>query len=212
MNQLSLPLVPPPGAREERFLIGESNAQAIQLLDHWATWPVMAGIIVGPRKSGRSLLARTMVARSGGTMVDDADRADEVALFHAWNAAQAAHRPLFLVSERAPPDWTARLPDLRSRLGASVIARIGAPDDALAHDLLADLLDRHELVAQPELVGWILRRIERTHLAILRSAEALEEAASRRANRRLSIPMARATLTEAGLLREPSGPPRNEEP
>lgn len=207
MSQLSLPLARPAGAREDRFLIGESNAQAVHLLEHWATWPVMTGIIVGPRKSGRSLLARTMVERSGGTMVDDADRVDEVTLFHAWNAAQADHKPLFLVAERAPPAWVVRLPDLRSRLGASVIAPIGAPDDVLAHDLLAQLIDRHELVAQADVVTWVLRRIERTHLAILRTAEALEEDASRRSNRRLSIPTARATLTAAGLLREPDAQP-----
>lgn len=204
MSQLSLPLARPAGAREDRFLIGESNAQAVQLLERWATWPVMTGIITGPRKSGRSLLARTMVARSGGTMFDDADRADEVALFHAWNAAQAEHKPLFLVAERSPPGWAVRLPDLRSRLGASVIAEIGPPDDILAHDLLTQLIDRHELVSQPDIVTWIIRRIERTHLAILRSAEALEEDASRRGNRRLLIPTVRATLTAAGLLREPA--------
>lgn len=212
MSQLSLPLARPAGAREDRFLIGESNAQAVQLLERWATWPVMTGIIVGPRKSGRSLLARTMAKRSGGTMFDDADRGEEVALFHAWNTAQAQHRPLFLVAERAPPAWPVRLPDLRSRLGASVVAQIGPPDDALAHDLLAQLIDRHELVAQPDILAWILRRIERTHLAILRTAEALEEEASRRGNRRLSIPMARATLTAAGLLREPDAPIRDEDP
>lgn len=204
MTQLSLPLARPAGAREDRFLVGESNAQAVRLLERWADWPVRAALITGPRKSGRSLLARTMVGRSGGTMIDDADRMDEVALFHAWNAAQAEQRPLFMVVERAPPAWAVRLPDLRSRLGASVLAQIGAPDDALAHDLLAQLLERHELVAQPDLLAWIVRRIERSHLAILRTAEALEEDASRRGNRRLSIPAARATLTAAGLLREPA--------
>lgn len=93
-----------------------------------------------------------------------------------------------------------------------MIAQIGPPDDALAHDLLAQLIDRHELVAPPDIVAWILRRIERTHLAILRTAEALEEEASRRGNRRLSIAMARATLTAAGLLREPDAQIRNEDP
>ncbi len=206
MNQLSLPLDRPAGAREDKFLIGESNAQAVQMLERWATWPVMAGIITGPRKSGRSLLARTMVARSGGTMIDEADRQDETSLFHAWNAAQAAHRPLFLVADHGPPRWSVRLPDLRSRLGASVVARIEPPDDVLAPAILAQLLERHELVAHPDVVGWVMRRIERTHLAILRTAEALEEDASRRGNRRLSIPAARATLTATGLLREPPAP------
>ncbi|MBX3595148.1 chromosomal replication initiator DnaA [Sphingomonas sp.] len=204
MSQLPLPLDRPAGAREDRFLIGEANARAVQILERWATWPVMAAIITGPRKSGRSLLARTMVARSGGTMIDEADRQSEAMLFHAWNEAQLTHRPLFLIADEAPPLWQVKLPDLRSRLGASPVARLDQPDDMLATQILAQLLDRHELVAQPDTVAWMMRRIERSYLAILRTAEALEEDASRHKNRRVSIATARATLTAAGLLRDPA--------
>lgn len=202
MSQLPLPLAHPDGAREDRFLIGEGNARAVQILERWAAWPVKAAIITGPRKSGRSLLARTMATRSGGTMIDDADLQSETMLFHAWNEAQASHRPLFLVAQDAPPVWQVQLPDLRSRLGASPVARIEQPDDVLATDLLHRFIDRHELVAHPDVVAWIMRRIERSYLSILRTGEALEEDASRRGNRRLSIPAARATLTTAGLLKE----------
>jgi chromosomal replication initiation ATPase DnaA len=204
MSQLPLPLDRPAGAREDKFLIGDANRHAVHTLEHWATWPVMTAIIVGPRKSGRSLLARTMVARSGGTMIDDADRLGEMALFHAWNAAQAEHRPLFLVADDSPPRWEVRLPDLRSRLGASPVARIEQPGDQLAHDILSQFLDRHELVARSDVVAWIVRRIDRSYLTILRSGEALEEEAGRRGNRRLSIPLARTTLTAAGLIHEPA--------
>lgn len=203
MNQLPLPLDRPAGAREDKFLVGDANMRAVQTLERWATWPVMAAIITGPRKSGRSLLARTMVARSGGTMIDEADRQPETMLFHAWNEAQANHRPLFLVATDAPPVWEVRLPDLRSRLAASPVARIEQPDDDLARDILCQFIDRHELVAHPDVVTWVMRRIERSYLAILRAGEALEEDADRRGNRRLSIPAARATLTTSGLLREP---------
>jgi chromosomal replication initiation ATPase DnaA len=202
MSQLSLPLDRPAGAREDKFLIGEGNSRAVHILEHTATWPVMAAIITGPRKSGRSLLARTMVARSGGTMIDEADRQSETMLFHAWNQAQAERRPLFLVADDAPPLWEVRLPDLRSRLGASPVARIEEPDDALATEILRQFLDRHEIVVTPDVVTWVMRRIERSYLSILRAGEALEEDASRRRNRRLSIPAARATLTASGLLRE----------
>jgi chromosomal replication initiation ATPase DnaA len=207
MSQLSLPLDRPAGAREDSFLVGEGNSRAVHILEHWATWPVMAAIITGPRKSGRSLLARTMAVRSGGTMIDEADRQSETMLFHAWNEAQAAHRPLFLVADDAPPIWQVRLPDLRSRLNASPIARIEQPDDRLAADILQQLLDRHEIVANPDVVAWMLRRIERDYLTILRTAEALEEDVSRRRNRRLSIAAVKSTLSASGLLKEPGAQP-----
>ncbi len=207
MSQFSLPLDRPAGAREDKFLIGEGNSKAVHILEHWATWPVMAAIITGPRKSGRSLLARMMAVRSGGTMIDEADRQPETSLFHAWNEAQAAHRPLFLVADDAPPVWQVKLPDLRSRLNASAVARIEQPGDVLAAEILQQLLDRHEIVANPDVVAWVMRRIERDYLTILRTAEALEEDASRRRNRRLSIPTAKSTLTASGLLREPGAQP-----
>src|SRR5690606_6981922 len=189
-----------------QFLISSANERAVRLLEHWAGWPVLTAIIVGPRKSGRSLLARTMVKRSGGSMIDDADLQSETMLFHAWNEAQAERRPLFLVANEAPPLWDIGLPDLRSRLGSSPIARIDPPDDVLAADLLRQFFDRHELLASEEFVAWLMRRIERSYLAILRVSEALEEDASRRRNRRLSIQTARATLMDTGLLRETGTP------
>src|SRR3546814_15275175 len=91
----------------------------------------MTAILVGPRKSGRSLLARIFGAKSHGSIIDDADRVAETDLFHAWNRAQAERHPLLMVTEQAPPEWKVRLPDLRSRLAASAVARLGAPDDEI---------------------------------------------------------------------------------
>jgi chromosomal replication initiation ATPase DnaA len=204
MTQLSLPLGVPEGAGDGGFLVGESNARAVHQLEHWAAWPVMAALLTGPRKSGKSLLARIMTAKSGGTLIDDADTKSETALFHAWNAAQADRRPLFLVASQAPPEWEVKLPDLRSRLAATPVLRIGPPDDALAEALLAHLFERHHLIAKPDLIGWLARRMERSHLAVIRIVDALEEDAHRRRSRRLSIPAARATLARAGLLVEPT--------
>jgi chromosomal replication initiation ATPase DnaA len=195
MSQLRLPLGLPE-ARETEFLVGESNERAVQQLERWATWPVMAALLVGPRKSGRSLLARIFVSKSGGTMLDDADRMKDADVFHAWNRAQADRRPLLIVAEAAPPEWAVKLPDLRSRLAASPLLEIAAPDDALMPQLLERAFERHLLHAKPEVIAWIAARIERSHIAILRVADALESAGVQR----LSIPAARATLHEAGLI------------
>ncbi|HEX8302435.1 chromosomal replication initiator DnaA [Sphingomonas sp.] len=195
MSQLRLPLGMPE-ARETEFLVGGSNVRAVQQLERWATWPVMAALLTGPRKSGRSLLARIFAAKSGGTILDDADRAKEADVFHAWNRAQADRRPLLIVAEAAPPEWAVKLPDLRSRLAASPLLQIGPPDDALMPQLLERAFERHLLHAKPEVIAWIATRIERSHIAILRVADALESAGVQR----LSIPTARATLADACLL------------
>lgn len=202
MSQIALPLGWPADPRDDAFLITPSNARAAHTLEHWATWPVMTAILTGPRKSGRSLLARIFAAKSGGTILDDAERVPEAQLFHAWNRAQESHKPLVIVADAAPPEWKVKLPDLRSRLAASPIATIGAPDDELIRALLVHLFHRRGLDARPDLVDWLAARIERSHLAVERTIDALDQEVMER-RKRLSIPFARITLVDAGLIAKP---------
>lgn len=200
MSQFDLPLPKPVSARPEEFLVGPSNARAVHAIEHWGAWPVMTALLVGPRKSGRSLLARLFVAESGGTMIDDAERVAETELFHAWNRAQGERRPLLIVADAMPPEWAVRLADLRSRLAASPMLRIEPPDDMLVGDLLRYLFERRELDIRPDLLAWLGKRVERTHLAVLRVVDRLEEEADARRTRRLSIPIARDVLRTGGFI------------
>jgi hypothetical protein len=199
MNQIALPLDWPADPRDDEFLIGDSNARVVQQLERWSTWPVMGVILCGPRKSGRSLLARIFAAKSGGQMIDDAERQNETTVFHAWNHAQETRRPLVIVADAPPPEWKVKLPDLRSRLSASPVARIEAPDEELMRSLFERQFLRRGLDARPELIQWLLLRVERSHIALLRTVDVLDQAVLER-RKRLSIPLARATLSEAGLV------------
>lgn len=199
MSQLALPLAWPADERGGEFLISESNELAAQQLERWGAWPVMAALLIGPRKSGRSLLSRIFAAQSGGTIIDDAERHAETAIFHAWNAAQTSRKPLLIIADSAPPIWAVALPDLRSRLAATPVLRIAAPDDALMQALFERDFARRGLDARPELIQWLLTRIERSHIAIARTVDSLDQALMQH-RKRLSIPFARATLEQAGLI------------
>lgn len=199
MSQIALPLDWPAEASPDEFLPDPSNAAALRHLEHWGAWPVMATVLAGPRKSGRSLLGRIFRAQSGGQVIDDADRADAEAMFHAWNAAQATRRPLLLIAETPPGEWSVRLPDLRSRLTATPLVTIGPPSEALVESLAAHLLARRGLDARSDLTRWLAHRIERSHITVMRVVDVLDEAALSR-HRRLTIPLARAALSEAGLI------------
>lgn len=205
MTQLRLPLERPPGARSDEFLVGDANAMVVHHLEHWGTWPVMAALLVGPRKSGRSMLARMFVRQAGGHMIDDADRVSETTIFHGWNLAQAERKPLLIVTEAAPPDWQIRLPDLKSRLAATPVLRIEQPDDILFAAILRDQFDRRELDAREDAVGWIVKRVERSYIALQRIVDAIDQAAIERDTRRISIPLARPALQAAGLLVQSHG-------
>lgn len=193
MSQIALPLGWPADERQEDFIVSESNARAVRHLGHWGTWPVMATILTGPRKSGRSLLGRLFARKSGGRLVDDADRRPEDELFHAWNAAQESHKPLLIVADEPPPTWKVRLPDLRTRLSATPIVSLGDPDDLLAAGLIEKLLLQRNLQVPPGLVQWLVPRIERSHIGIIRAVDTLDEAALAR-RVRLSVKLARDTF------------------
>ena len=199
MSQMALPLGWPAAPGDDAFIVTPSNARAAHLLEHWGAWPVSAALLTGPRKSGRSTLARIFAGKSGGTIIDDAERVSEAAIFHAWNEAQAARRPLVIVADTAPPLWMVKLPDLRSRLAASTHADIGPPDDALMRALIGALFAQRGLDARPDLIDWLATRIERSHVAIQRVVDALDQEALER-RKRLTIPLARTVLGAAGIV------------
>ncbi len=198
-DQIALPLAWAADARDGEFVVGPSNAAAVRMLDRWAAWPVRTAILAGPPQSGRSLLGRIFAARSHGVVIDDADAEPEEALFHAWNWAQDARRPLLLIVRDLPPVWSVALPDLRSRLAASPAATIDAPDDALIRALFEHGFARRHVDARPDLIAWLTARVERSHRSVMETIDRLDRAALA-GRRRLSIPLARETLTDAAAF------------
>ena len=199
MSQLALPLDWPAAEGEGSFVVGAANAEAVRHLGHWALWPVMATILTGPRKSGRSTLARRFVARSGGALIDDADRVTEEDLFHAWNRAQSERRPLLLIADAPPPEWSVGLPDLASRLAATPKVAITEPDADLAAALIEKLLGARGLAAPPEVLHYLIPRLERSYVAIQRIIDLIDDTALAR-RQRLTVPLARRALERMGVI------------
>jgi hypothetical protein len=201
VSQFALPLDWPAGAKESDYLVSPANRPLIRHFDHWSLWPVMATILVGPRKSGRSLLGRIFAAKTGGELIDDVEQADEEAVFHAWNRAQERRRPLIVIADRPPPLWAPALPDLRSRMAATPVVRIEEPDDDLAAQLIEKLCHDRGLAAPPELIRYLVPRIERSYMGVHRVIEALDELAYQK-RQRLTVPLARHALLALGIIDE----------
>lgn len=200
-DQIALPFAWPAEEDERDFIISDANQAAVRHLEHWSLWPVMATILTGPRKSGRSLLGRIFAAKTGGRFIDEADDQDEERLFHAWNAAQADRKPLLLAADLPPAKWRIRLPDLRSRLLASPIVAIEEPDEALMGALIEKLIQARGLVARPDVVRYVQLRIERSYIAIGRIVDALDEAALAR-RRPITLAVAREALATMGVTED----------
>lgn len=200
-DQIALPLDWPQGSDESRFIVSDANRAAFEHFQHWSMWPVRSTILVGPRRSGRSLLARNFVARVGGRLFDDAQRHDEEALFHAWNHAQEIGRPLVLVADQAPPAWEPRLPDLRTRLAVTPVITIEQPDDALFAALIQRLFADRGLHLPEEPLRYAAARVMRDYWTAERVVEAIDRfAIAERA--RLTVPTVKRALVLAGLIDE----------
>lgn len=204
MGQIALPLDWPVADGDEDFLLSDANRAAFAHLQRWASWPVMASVLHGPRKSGRSLLGRIFVRNTGGRLFDDVAGHDEETLFHAWNEAQARRRPLLLIADAPAAAWGVALPDLTSRLAATPEVAIERPDDALLGGLIAKLLGDRGFAVPPDLPVYLLPRIERSYVAAQAIVDALDRSLVLR-HRRLTVPLARQALADAGLLGEARG-------
>jgi chromosomal replication initiation ATPase DnaA len=92
----------------------------------------------------------------------DSGSIDEVGLLHLYNAIGQAGGSLLLTGTEAPARWPVSLPDLRSRLRAITSVGIGQPDDELLAAVLAKLFGDRQLAVPPEVISFMLSRLERS--------------------------------------------------
>jgi chromosomal replication initiation ATPase DnaA len=144
-SQIALPLSARTPAETQRIIVGSANAHVIEALQEPARWPFHVAVLTGPPRSGKSLLARWAQGLAGADsleVIDDAETMDETELFHRWNAVQqgGSREGAALLSvanaDEEHDGWRITLPDLASRIGGSLHLEIGAPDDAMAADLI----------------------------------------------------------------------------
>ena len=136
--------------------------------------------LVGPPGVGKSHLARAWAAARGAivlpagappteapvcgpVLVDGADAgAEDSLLFGLIDRAASPGCALLLTARARPAAWPARLPDLRSRLNALPVAELCEPDEAALAGLLTVFFRERGVAPSPELVTYLLRRIERS--------------------------------------------------
>lgn len=141
------------------------------------------------------------VAGDAAVVVEDADRlaalpraearAGEEALFHLANRLAGGGGGLMVSGRLAPARWRVKLADLASRLRAAPVARLEAPDDALLAAVLLKLFTDRQIGVAPDLIQYLLTRMDRSFVA----AEALV-AELDRAGLARHRPITRALATE----------------
>ncbi len=217
--QLPLALDVRPALGREDFLVAPSNHAAVAWIDRWPDWPrsgpTPAMVLCGPAGAGKTHLAHVWRTRSDAVMltgpdigaaapelldgklncvVEDADRpAEETALLHLFNHVGEQGGGLLLTAATSPVRWPTALADLASRLRAAPLAAIEAPDDALIEAVLVKQFGDRQLRVGPEVVSYLVPRIERSFAGVRHIVAALDSAALA-AGRPVTVPLAGEVL------------------
>ena len=206
-----------PALGREDFLVTSCNQDAVDWIDLWPNWPAPALIVHGPPGCGKSHLAAVWQARTGAASIDksalvdfasrqesdnknylleDASEvADETALFHLFNWVSDNGGSLLLTAQHPAIRWNIRLPDLVSRLRAAPSVAIGTPDETLIECLLVKMAMDRQLDIEPEVIAYLLPRMERSYSAARLLVARLDEMALAR-KRTVTIPLARDVIRE----------------
>ncbi|MEM8787579.1 MAG: chromosomal replication initiator DnaA [Pseudomonadota bacterium] len=222
MRQLALDVSAPP-TPENNFLRSAANAQAVAQVEDWRNWPGGKLVLIGPPGSGKSHLAMRWaeevgalvvtgtpgpeMLEAGNLVLEDAfhaagDRDREEALFHAHNAVLGQGGRLLVTGRTPPRDWGLVLPDLASRLEAAGLARLDPPDEALLTGVLLKLFYDRQIRPKPGLVGYLMRRIDRSFAGAQAIVAALD-AAGMEQGRAVGVRLAKRLL-EGGQDAAPS--------
>lgn len=159
-SQIALPLADGLPSDPASIVVGNANARVVEALQDTSGWPYRTAILMGPPRSGKSLLGRWFAGAGRGTVLDGADSMDETELFHRWNRAQEDGEALLLIADGE--GWEIALPDLRSRLGAALHLEIGTPDDAMVGDLILSHAARRGLVLGEDALTYLVPRATRS--------------------------------------------------
>jgi chromosomal replication initiation ATPase DnaA len=216
MTQLAIDLPHRPAFGRADFLASECNAAALHWIERWSDWPKPVLVLHGPAGSGKSHLVHLWCERSGGVLIagdaltqpdelarhravalDAADRAAERALLHLYNCCLEAGASLLVVAREAPASWPIALPDLASRLRAAPAVAIAPPDDALLAAVLVKHFADRQVRVEPPIIGFLVRRMERSFATAGALAERLDRLALG-AGRPLTLALARRVLAELG--------------
>ena len=214
-RQLHFDLPPRVRRGEGDFFVAPANERAWEMVLGLVPWPGGKLALIGAPGSGKSHLAGLWALREGAQVVqasaletlgpdeeatavvvealDRLPRGGEEALFHLHNRLAQTGGRLLLTARSAPGRWDIALPDLRSRLESIATARIEPPDEMLLTALLAKHFADRQLTPAPDVIPYLVSRMERSYAAALTLVAALDELALSE-GRDVTRPLARRVM------------------
>ena len=198
-EQLSFPQPHQVSYASRDYHEGDANALARAMLSRPDGWPQGKLVLVGDEGAGKTHLAHiwaevhraklmtdaTLARRAPGPVVVDGadlvagDAEKEETLFHLHNNLASEGYPLLMTAKNPPTSWSVALPDLRSRMEATTIARIEPPDDETLAAIVGKLMHDRQLNPAPGLAAYLTKRMARSYADAGRIVAALDTLALR---------------------------------
>ncbi|PCI00465.1 MAG: DNA replication protein [Alphaproteobacteria bacterium] len=184
----------------EDFMPAPCNLEALAWVDRWPEWNYPALILHGQTGCGKTHLLSLWQAKAGNThiAIDNAqdifgDKEAEKELFHQFNISKENNTSILLTLSKPVAQYDITLPDLASRLRAAPSAEVQEPDDIALQGVFLKLCHDRQLTVTPEVIAYILPRIERSYGFIRHLVTKIDEA-SLSEKRAVTVPLARDVL------------------
>ncbi len=199
----------------EDYLVTASNAAAVGWIDRWPDWGDSHCVILyGTAGCGKTHLSHVWQHKSGAVrarldqisfseshdnlIVEDIDKdiqspPFQEKLFHLYNWQKEKGGMLMLTARSHPNDWPLSLPDLSSRMLASMILEIGPPDDELLTAVIVKQFMDRQINVPIEVVQYLIPRIERSFEAARDIVSKIDILALVR-KRKITVPLIRELL------------------
>jgi len=200
-----------PKTNLEDFYVTNSNIKAYNYVLSENNF-IKYSIIYGPIKSGKSHLGliwknknnaivyyknnyNKILKHKKNVFIDDFSLdLNEEYLFHIINHCFSHNLKILLCTNKLLSDFNFQLKDLSSRLKSFNFIKINEPDDELIVNLIIKLLyDKQIIINNPEILLYILKRINRTYKDIYLFVESIDQLSLEK-KRQLTIPLIKNLL------------------
>ena len=203
----------------EDFFVTPSNEHALRQIENWRNWAGGKLVLVGPEGAGKSHLTAVwthitgavciaakdvkgfdLVEINGAVALEDVDRLIgdtdyEEAFFHLHNHVMNLNAPLLMSARDGMGSWPFVLPDLKSRILASDMARLGPPDDGLLSAVLIKLFADRQLNISPKVISYIVTHMDRS-FAVAQEIVARIDLAAMSTHKKISTRLASDIIKE----------------
>lgn len=176
----------------EDYIITESNSFAFDLISRMIKGEINQGVISGPSFSGKTHLSKILIKNIGSNeslyidgdykkiiekvgssnliVIENIDKVledrSEEDLFHIINFTKENNKKLLMTSGKSISNIEFKLEDLKSRLNATLEAKIMQPDDELMKLVLIKIFNDKQLLINPNVIDFLKSRLERSYKSI----------------------------------------------